>query len=132
MDYKRLRKEVKLSFSKSSGSGGQNINKVNTKVTLKWDLLKTRLISSEVKKRILKKHSRQVVNGSQLVVKSQRFRLQARNISDCFEKLVKIINLASVAPKKRKATRPTKSSVEKRLKDKKIQSEKKKMRKDWD
>lgn len=121
-------KELNFSFSRSSGAGGQNINKVNTKVELRWNIRKTLVCKKDVKERFLKKYSKKILPDGTVVVTSQRFRTQARNIADTIDKLHEMINSVAVAPKKRKKTKPTKSSIEKRLKIKKSKSDIKKSR----
>ena len=125
-------KELNFSFSRSSGPGGQNVNKVNSRATLKWNYQKTTSLPRGVLERLIVEAQRYVVED-EIVIHSQRFRDQSRNIADCVEKLQKLINEASVPVKKRKATKPTSGAIEKRLKGKKSRSEKKESRKkvDW-
>jgi len=118
--------EFSFSYSRSSGPGGQKVNKTNTKVTLRWNILESEYLRPGVKERFLKKF--QVTGEGEVVIVSQRFRSQERNYTDCLEKLKEMIGSVRVAPKKRRATKPTKGSVEKRLKEKKGKSDIKKMR----
>ncbi|RLA61287.1 MAG: aminoacyl-tRNA hydrolase [Epsilonproteobacteria bacterium] len=118
--------EFTFSYSKSSGPGGQKVNKTNTKVTLRWNIVASEFLRAGVKERFLKKY--RVLEDGNLVIVSQRFRSQERNISDCLEKLSEMIESVRVAPKKRRPTKPTRGSVEKRLKAKKGKSDIKKMR----
>ena len=122
--------EFTFSYSRSSGPGGQNVNKTNTKVTLRWNIIESKAIKKDIKERFLKKYSRRILEDGTIVIVSQRFRSQDRNISDAIEKLNEMIESVRVAPKKRKATRPTRSSVEKRLKEKKGKSVLKKGRRE--
>ena len=124
-----ITEEFQFSFSKSSGSGGQNVNKLNTRVTLKWNLQRTKAISEAWKKRFQEKYKNHINSGGVVIITSQRYRTQARNISDCIGKLSSWLEKTRHTPKKRKATKPTKASVEKRLKNKQKKSEIKKMRK---
>ena len=119
--------EFTFSYSKSSGPGGQKVNKTNTKATMRWNIVESGAIGKGVKERFLKKYGTRVVDGVVNIV-SQRFRSQDRNHSDCIEKLEEMIETVRVAPKKRRPTKPTRSSVEKRLKEKKGKSNIKKMR----
>ena len=122
--------EFTFSYSRSSGPGGQNVNKTNTKVTLRWNIIESKAIKKDIKERFLKKYSRRILEDGTIVIVSQRFRSQDRNISDAIEKLNEMIESVRVAPKKRKATRPTRSSVERRLKEKKGKSVLKKGRRE--
>lgn len=122
--------EFTFTFSKSSGSGGQNVNKLNTCVTLSWDMDASKALNEEVKERFRKSYKRFVSDDGTVSVTSQRHRSQKRNIEDCKEKLMSMLNSVRLAPKPRKATRPTRSSIRKRLDGKKRHSEKKKRRKD--
>ena len=114
--------EIQLSFSRSSGKGGQNVNKVNTKVTLRWFIDLNTSISDEVKARFIKKFKNQINEENELTIFSQETRNQKRNIEIAYEKLNQMINSVWEAPKKRKKTKPSKNAVEKRLKGKKIKS----------
>ena len=120
--------EFDLSFSRSSGAGGQNVNKVNTKVTLSWCIEDSKSISSFVKERFKKKYSRLYTSEGIVKITGQRFRTQARNISDCIEKLHEMLESVATPPKRRVATKPTKSSVNKRIENKKSNSKTKKNR----
>ena len=122
-------KELNFTFSRSSGAGGQNVNKVNSKVTLHWNIKKNNTFSKFLIERFMIRYNRKVNDLGEVVIISQRFRDQGRNIADCIEKLETMLTEVSTIPKKRKATKPTRSSIEKRLKNKKGHSDKKKMRK---
>ncbi len=120
--------ELHFFYSKSSGPGGQKVNKTNTKVSLIWDVNKSTSLSKAVKERFIHKFTSRIQLDGTLQITSQRFRSQARNTTDCTEKLHKMVNSVLRPPKKRRPTRPTKSSVEKRLQQKKAHSDKKKSR----
>ena len=119
--------EFNFSFSRSSGPGGQNVNKVNSKVTLHWDINESSMCSEAVKERFNKKYSRYIKNGK-VVIQSQKFKTQVRNKQDCLDKLKALLESVQKAPKQRLATKPTKSAVKKRLDNKKQHSEKKTLR----
>ncbi len=126
------RSEFELTFSRSSGPGGQNVNKVNTKATLQWDATRTSSLPPAVHARFLGKFANRLTKDGRLVLSSQRYRDQARNISDCFERLQAMIVSIIEPPKRRKPTRPTRGSKERRLKAKKQQGEKKQGRRATD
>lgn len=125
-------KEFEFSFSRSSGAGGQNVNKVNSKVTLKWNMKKSKAVSAAVKRRFKAEYPRFVIEGGIVQITSQRFRTQAKNIADCTEKLSTLLSSVAKPRKKRVATKPTRASVDKRIKTKKSKSETKKYRKKVD
>ena len=91
-----------ISFSRSSGPGGQNVNKVNTKVTLKWHI-ETSKFPQQILNRIKKAHGNRISKDGFLVLTSEATRDQNQNRADCFNKLVVIIQEASSPPKPRKA-----------------------------
>lgn len=119
--------ECTFSFSRSSGAGGQNVNKLNTKATMVWDISASTVCNKAVKKRFSEKYNRFMVDGN-VVISSQRYRKQGQNIDDCIKKLEECLNDVRLPPKMRRATKPTKSSVRKRLDGKNQKSKLKKMR----
>ena len=123
------RDEFKFTFSRSSGAGGQNVNKVNTRVTLTWDMAASSSIKQAVKERFMKKYARFIV-GDMVVIHSQKYRVQSKNIDDCVAKLQGYLENVEKPPKKRVPTKPTKSSVKKRLDKKSKDSEKKRLRRE--
>ncbi|MFT6067822.1 MAG: ribosome-associated protein [Bacteriovoracaceae bacterium] len=120
--------ELEFSFSRSSGAGGQNVNKVNTKVTMRWNIAKSTACGSAVKERFKARYKRRILDNGIVQMVSQRYRSQARNIDDCVEKINEMLDAVRVAPKRRVATKPTRGSVERRIKTKKNKSETKKTR----
>ena len=121
--------ELTFTFARSSGAGGQNVNKVNSKVTLIWDIENTKSINIAVKKRFKEKFSNFINSEDQVKIISQKFRTQARNISDAIEKLHEMLSEVKSPPKRRIDTKPTFGSVKRRIKSKKNNSETKKNRK---
>lgn len=120
--------ELEFSFSRSSGAGGQNVNKVNTKVTMRWNLSKSTACGAAVKERFKARYKRRILDSGIVQMVSQRYRSQARNIDDCVEKINEMLDSVRSAPKRRVATKPTRGSVERRIKTKKNKSETKKTR----
>lgn len=121
-------KEFNFTYSRSSGPGGQNVNKVNTKVTLHWSVSSSSSVPEDVRERFVEKLRRRINNKGQLVVVSQRFRDQGRNVGDCLAKLREMLSNVAIAPKARKATRPSRASRERRLQAKQRTSDKKRGR----
>ena len=110
--------EFDLRYDRSSGPGGQNVNKLATKVTLRWAVTTSPSLSETVRQRFLKHYRRRITKSGDLVINSQRFRDQSRNINDCYEKLRGLLEKVAAPPKKRKPTKPTRASREKRLREK--------------
>ncbi|MFZ5830492.1 MAG: alternative ribosome rescue aminoacyl-tRNA hydrolase ArfB [Planctomycetota bacterium] len=117
--------ELRMTFARSAGPGGQNVNKLNTKATLRWDVLNTPSLPEEVRKRFLAHQRRRITVGGELVISSQRFRTAGRNATDCLDKLRDMLVAALRSPRPRRSTRPTRGSIERRLTAKRQQSEKK-------
>jgi len=125
---KRLQSELIFSVSRSSGPGGQNVNKVNSKVTLKFDVAGSKILTAEEKETILKRLGSKLTINGELILTSQDSRSQLDNKQTVIEKLEKVIAKAFEKKKLRKATKPTKSANQKRIQSKKQHSEKKKWR----
>ena len=115
--------EVELTFSRSQGPGGQNVNKVNSKVTLHWNLTRSKSVSQRIRHRIRSKHAGKINKQGKLVLSSQKSREQHQNRADCFQKLRAIIIDALKTKKRRKPTKPTKASKRRRLDQKKRRSD---------
>jgi len=122
------RSELRFTFVRSSGPGGQNVNKVASKAVLRWSVRNSSAISDAVRTRLLTRAARQINDRGELLLTSQRYRDQGRNIDDCLEKLRSLVIAATKIPKRRKKTRPTKASKEKRLDTKRATAEKKRRR----
>jgi ribosome-associated protein len=121
--------ELNFSFSRSSGSGGQNVNKVNTKVTMYWDPDSSESCPPAVIERFRKKYSQYVLDNGQVQLIGQSHRSQKANIEECVSKLHEMLHSVAKPPKIRKPTKPKRSAVLKRLQTKKKDSEKKRLRK---
>ena len=118
-------KELHFSFARSSGPGGQNVNKVNSKAVLRWQVTKSPSLSEEVRSRFLARQRRRVTAEGELVIAGQRFRDAGRNMADCIERLRAMLTEAAIPPIQRKPTRPSRGSVRRRLQNKLHQAEKK-------
>jgi ribosome-associated protein len=117
--------EFTFSYARSSGPGGQNVNKVNSKATLRWPLVGSPSLPEDVRQRFLARYPRRVTVEGDLVVTSQRYRDAGRNATDCLEKLLQMLLEVAQPPKHRTPTRPTRGSVRRRLDDKRRRSQKK-------
>lgn len=118
-----LSAEFEFLTSRSSGPGGQNVNKVNSKVELRFDIPNSFILTVEQKGKLLVKLASKLTVDGILIIASQRDRSQLSNKEDAIIKFYKLVNAALKPVKRRKATRPTKSSVENRLAGKRIKSE---------
>jgi len=120
--------ELEFATSRSSGPGGQNVNKVNTKVTLRWNINDSTLLTLEEKELLLHKLASRITIDGTLLVTSQEKRSQLQNKEDTLLKLEQLLKQAFAKKKKRKPSKPSKSSVQNRLDKKKKHSDKKKWR----
>jgi ribosome-associated protein len=114
--------EFEFRHDRSSGPGGQNVNKVNSKVTLRWSVANSISLPEEVRARLFEKFGGRITKNGEIVVASQRYRDQPRNQEDCLERVRKMLEQVATAPKRRKPTKPTRGSHERRLKNKRVRS----------
>ena len=128
----QLIKDVQIQTSRSGGAGGQHVNKVETKVQMFFDLSGSELLSDHEKQIIRTKFHKHINAEGYLIVSSEKHRSQLKNKETALNKLRSILESATVKSRVRKPTKPTKASVRKRLKSKKIQSERKKFRGKFD
>jgi ribosome-associated protein len=115
--------ELQFTFARSSGPGGQNVNKVASKATLRWDVRGTPSLPEDVKQRFLTTYQSRLTTLGEILIVSQESRDQPRNIEICREKLRQMILAVVRPPKKRRATKPTKGSQTRRLNEKKSRSQ---------
>jgi ribosome-associated protein len=120
--------EIDEQFVRSSGPGGQNVNKLSTAVQLRFDVRGSPSLPNEVAIRLIRLAGKRMTKDGVLVIIAQNHRTQERNRQDARDRLVALIRQASVAPVKRRATKPTKASRERRLESKKRRSSIKGMR----
>jgi ribosome-associated protein len=112
--------ELREAFVRSSGAGGQNVNKVSSKVELRWNPTTTSALSMDDRAFLLAKLGGKLTLDGELIVTSDKYRDQPRNRADAAEKLAAIVRGALVRPKPRRATKPSRGSKERRIKAKKI------------
>ena len=125
--------EFDLSYVRSSGPGGQNVNKVNSKCVLRWSPVMSSSITESVRARFLERFASRLTTEGELVLSSDRYRDQKRNFDDCVEKLQQMLEAVARPPKIRKPTKPSKGSQRRLKAAKKAHSEKKSARRArWD
>ena len=114
--------EIGESFIRASGPGGQNVNKVSSAVQIRFDVRRSRNLPDAVAVRLMKLAGSRMTQNGVLVLTAQRFREQERNRADARARLVALIATAAVAPVKRRASRPTVASKQRRLSGKTVRA----------
>lgn len=124
--------EFEFTYARSSGPGGQNVNKVNSKALLRWPVRTSPSMPEPVRQRFLSRYGNRITAEGELLISSQRFRDQARNVDDCLERLREMLLHAATPPTRRKRTKPTRASIQRRLENKRHKSAKKQGRRELD
>ncbi len=120
--------EIAFAFLRASGPGGQNVNKVETAVQLRFDVRHSPSLDDYVKRRLEKLAGSRLTQGGVLILSAQRFRSQERNREDALDRLRQLVIKAAVRPKRRVATRPTLASKKRRVDMKVKRGETKRLR----
>lgn len=120
--------ELSITFIRSTGPGGQNVNKVATAAQLHFDVRNSPSLTAEVKQRLVRLAGKRMTSDDVLVIEARRYREQERNRQDAIDRLNRLIEKALTPPEKRVPTRPTAGSVTARLEDKKRRGDKKRKR----
>jgi ribosome-associated protein len=116
------KRELDFSFARSSGPGGQNVNKTETKATLRWAVAQSSALPADVRARFMRTFATRITTQGELVLSSQRHRDRLRNIDDCLEKLAAMLRQVATPRRKRRPTRPSRGAVERRITEKKRRS----------
>ncbi len=114
--------ELRITFARSSGAGGQNVNKTATKAIVHWSIGRSRILTATDKVRLRIKLSNRINSNDELFILAETERSQSQNIAEAILRLQTLVTAALRIPKKRRPTKPTRSSKIKRLESKKIRS----------
>jgi len=120
--------ELEFSFVRSSGPGGQNVNKVATAVQLRFDVARSPSLPDDVRARLIARAGSKLTRDGVLILTARRFRTQERNRADVIERLVELIRAAATPPKRRRKTKPTRASKQQRVERKRRRSSTKRLR----
>jgi ribosome-associated protein len=125
---KNIERELQFEYIRASGPGGQNVNKVATAVQLRFDVVNSPSLTTDVKARLVKLAGKRMTDAGVLIIEASRFRTQEKNREDAIERLNELVRKAFEKPKPRHKTKPTRAAKEERLKNKKIRAEIKRTR----
>lgn len=120
--------ELSESFVRSTGPGGQNVNKLSTKVELRWTPASSSAFSEAQREYLVQRLAHRIIESGELIISSDEHRTQGRNRDEARKKLAEIVRKALVRPKKRRPTKPSRASIKRRLEGKKRRSSTKKNR----
>lgn len=126
------RRELIINFVRSSGPGGQNVNKVATAVQLRFNVRTSPSLAEEIKARLSKLAGNRMTQDGEIVIEAKRYRAQEHNRSDAEQRLIALIRKALIRPKRRRLTHPTTSSQMRRVESKKLRGKTKILRKSLD
>lgn len=120
--------EFEMTFARSGGPGGQNVNKVNSKAILRWPVVGTPSLPDDVKQRFLEKYKNRITTEGDLILSSQKSRDQSTNVELCIEKLRVMVEDVVAPPVPRKPTKVSFAAKQKRVEKKRVHSDKKRGR----
>jgi ribosome-associated protein len=120
--------EIQIEFTRASGPGGQNVNKVATAARLRFDVRHSPSLPDDVRQRLIRLAGQRVTADGVLVIEARRFRTQERNHQDALDRLVALIRQAAAKPKRRRKTQPTLAARQRRLENKRHRSQIKRLR----
>ena len=120
--------EFAVEYVRSSGPGGQNVNKVSSKARVRWPVAASPSLPEEVKARFLARYKSRLTNDGELILTGQKFRDQRRNYDDCLARLRDLVRDVLAPPAVRKASKPSKGAQRRRLAEKRQRSETKRLR----
>ena len=120
--------ELQFTFARSGGPGGQNVNKVNSKAVLRWNAVESVSLPDSVRQRFQTRYANRVNDRGELVLSSDRYRDQGRNVTDCLSKLREMLRAVAAPPPRRIPTKTPKGAKESRLRTKRETAEKKSRR----
>jgi ribosome-associated protein len=120
--------EIRFEFARSSGAGGQNVNKVSSKARLRWGFARSGALPAGVRERFARRFARRITIDGEFVLTGQRYRDQGRNVRDCLDRLREMLREVATPPPRRVATRPGRAAKERRLGDKRRRAEVKRAR----
>ena len=129
MDINLLLNELNFQATRSSGAGGQHVNKVSSKIELRFSIINSSALSEEEKIQLQQKLKTQLTKNQEIIITCQDSRSQHKNKEIAIKKLIDLVQKSLLKPKKRKKTKPSKQAVKKRLEKKAKQALKKENRK---
>lgn len=120
--------ELAITYARSAGPGGQNVNKVNSKAVLRWQVASTPSLPEDVRRRFLARYATRINGAGELVLDADEHREQSRNVAACRERLATMIVAVLKPPRRRIKTRPSRAAVERRIASKQRTAQKKEQR----